>query len=235
MLRHQRARVFVSSLLFQSRPAAGQRQPQRDAEIAASQRDAEIAASSAEKGMASQPRPRQPQGPLRASLTPGHGARWLHPGPRCAAGRAAGGDAPGSGPAAIGAGGGRDGRLCGDAVLAGTPLRLQCRKLSSPGWAGAPAATVFHGAPKSGKEQSGDALPPAPAAAPAARHRRNPCERSAQMRARLCSTHPPEPFSSSSSPTSPLPRCTGLSAIFLPCACSSDACNNSSWRVRFRL
>lgn len=58
----------------------------------------EPAAFSADKGTVTLSRPLQPWGPLVAPFNPGHGVWWPCPGSCCMAGRAAGGDAPGSVP-----------------------------------------------------------------------------------------------------------------------------------------
>lgn len=75
---------FVSRLIFQPHPAE-----QR-------WKGHELAVSSADKGTVTLSRPLQPWAPLVAPFNPGHGVWWPCPGPLCTAGRAAGGDAPGS-------------------------------------------------------------------------------------------------------------------------------------------
>jgi len=156
VLRHQRTRVLFPASFFSlaALPGGGSPKGRRDP------------ASSAAKGTVTQPRPR---GPLRTPPTPGHGVRWLCPGPHLSAGEQQEGmlPAPCRGPSVL------EGREIPGSV--GTPFWLVvpcgCNAESRARRAGQELlqqrSSTEH--KKSPEEQSSDELLPAPAAEPAAR------------------------------------------------------------------
>lgn len=151
------------------------------------------------------------------------------------AGRAAGGDAPGSVPAAIGAGGGQ-----GRPALRGrrfgwfSPLAAM-RKAELAGLGRSSRSTGLSRSPRSHPSSRAAASCclllqphrlPAAAAIGASEPRKWVHRRAAPARPRRSA--PPRP-------PRPLSHAAWLSTLFLPCAPSSDTCNNSGWRARFRL